>query len=58
MKPIEIREMAKWQEVCELGPRGYDLAVSRARTCVKAHDSLSRTPVGGFEDWMGLACEN
>ena len=58
MKPIEIRGMAKWQEVCELSPRGCDLAVSRARTCVKAHDSMSRTPVGGFEGSTGLAREN
>ena len=58
MKPTDIREMAKWQEACELGSRGYDLAVSRARTYVKADHSMSCTPVGGFESWTVQAREN
>ena len=49
MKQTDIGETAKWQEACELGSRGYDVAVSRARTYVKTHHSMSRTLVGGFE---------
>ena len=34
------------------------MTVSRARTYVKAHHSMNRTLVGGFEGWTGLVRKN